>query len=201
MAGLVPATHVLRRLDDARDRHRAPVGGFGRAGTRPYRVITAASFAGSAPPGAWAAYHSAANACHLDLIPYATACKWTELARHQRLSLLTMAGDTLGLLLRDSPVRLLVLNGNSVVEQFQVIGGILLDKQIMHNWSLPRRSQSDVTGFAYRGFVRTLLGVNLRRELLVLGFNHNIQSSFGATTQVSTAVQRWIARCASEVIA
>src|SRR6266446_9734653 len=56
-------------------------------------------------------YATSAKACHLDLIPYATACKWTALSRDQRTSLLAAADDTLGLLLRDSPVRVLILNG------------------------------------------------------------------------------------------
>src|SRR5712664_1885399 len=52
-------------------------------------------------------YRTSAQACHLDLIPYATARKWAGLTSHQRSSLLALAGDTLGLLLRTSPVRLL----------------------------------------------------------------------------------------------
>jgi hypothetical protein len=145
-------------------------------------------------------YDATANACHLDLIPYATACKWTELTSRQRSSLLSMAGDTLGLLLKDSPVRLLILNGNSVVEQFQNIAGIRLEKQAMLDWSLPRRSQSDVTGFAYKGAVRTISGIKLKCEVLVLGFNHNIQSSFGVTTQVTAAIRHWITQSAGEAI-
>jgi hypothetical protein len=143
-------------------------------------------------------YNSSATACHLDLIPYATACKWTALTRRERTSLLTAAGDTLGLLLRDSPVRTLILNGNSVVEQFQEIAGVQLEKQPMRDWSLPRRSECGVLGVAFKGSVRILSGVHLEREVLVLGFNHNIQSSFGVTTKVISAIQRWIARSANE---
>jgi hypothetical protein len=44
------------------------------------------------------------------------------------------------------------------------------------------------------------LGIDLERELLVLGFNHNIQSSFGMTTEVTTAIRHWIAEAAEEVI-
>ena len=145
-------------------------------------------------------YNPSARACHLDLIPFATARKWTRLTRHQRLSLLTVAGDTLGLLLRDSPVRILILNGNSVIEQFQYIAGIRLEKQEMQDWSLPRRSKPDVTGFAYNGAVRHLAGVKLKREVMVLGFNHNIQSSFGVTTLVKSAIRRWITQVAGKVI-
>jgi hypothetical protein len=145
-------------------------------------------------------YDYSANACHLDLIPYATACKWTRLTRRQRSALLAVAGDTLALLLRDSPVRLLILNGSSVVEQFQEIADTYLEGRAMPGWSLPRRSQPDVTGFAYKGVVRKLSGIRLRHALLVLGFNHNIQSSFGVTSEVTDAIRRWVARSASEAL-
>ncbi len=151
--------------------------------------------------GAEASYYDAAStACHLDLIPYATARKWTELSSADRLSLLVVARDTLALLLRDSPVRILILNGRSVINQFENIADVRLEKQEMPAWSLPRRSGPRVMGIAYTGVVETLSGIGLGRELLVLGFNHNLQSSFGVTSGVIHAIRRWIARVASKVI-
>ncbi len=145
-------------------------------------------------------YNSSATACHLDLIPYATSCKWTELSQRQRSSLLAVASDLLGLLLRDSPVRVLILNGRSVVENFEHTSDVRLGKQPMLDWALPRQSACGVTGFAYKGSVRSISGIQLRRELLVLGFNHNIQSSFGVTTEVMTAIRAWITATANEVL-
>jgi hypothetical protein len=145
-------------------------------------------------------YDPATAACHLDLIPYATTRKWTELTSRERSSLLALAGDTLGLLLRDSPVRLLILNGSSVAQHLQHISGVRLERQPMSDWSLPRQQQSHVIGFAYRGAVRHLAGVSLRREVRVLGFNHNIQSSFGVTTEVRAAIRRWIAHTAADAL-
>jgi hypothetical protein len=150
--------------------------------------------------GANASYYDAScQACHLDLIPYATARKWTELTPQQRSSLLAIAGDTLGLLLRDAPVRVLILNGRSVVEHFQDISGIYLESQEMPKWSLPRQSKPDVTGIAYKGVVDTLSGIELGHNVLVLGFNHNIQSSFGVTTEVIHAIRAWIAKASKEI--
>lgn len=143
-------------------------------------------------------YHRSAGACHLDLIPYATSCKWTELTPKQRSVLVSVSGDTLGLLLRDSKIRLLILNGNSVVEQFQSMAGVELEKRVMTQWALPRR-QSDVAGIAYKGIVHEVSGIRLQRDLLALGFNHNIQSSFGVTTQVRDRIRRWITRAAATV--
>jgi hypothetical protein len=144
-------------------------------------------------------YSSTSCACHLDLIPYATSRKWTELSPQQRSSLLGSAGDTLGLLLRDSPVRILILNGRSVVEQFQDIAGVCLETEVMPTWSLPRQARPDVRGVSYRGVIDTLSGIALGRDVLVLGFNHNIQSSFGVTTEVIRAIRSWITQSVEEV--
>lgn len=144
-------------------------------------------------------YDSGRGACHLDLIPFATARKWTELTRQERSSLLAVAADTLGLLLRDSPIRILILNGRSVVHQFHEIAEVTLKRRAMPNWSLPRRSR-DVTGFAYTGVVDSVAGVDLGHELLVLGFNHNLQSSFGVTTRLIRAIRSWVSRTVTEPI-
>jgi hypothetical protein len=151
--------------------------------------------------GAKASYYDASStACHLDLIPYATARKWTELTSRQRSSLLANAADSLALLLRDSCVRVLVLNGTSVVEQFQEITGMRLEREEMHQWTLSRRRKPDVIGFAYKAFVSSLCGVALPQCMLVLGYNHNLQSSFGVTTDAMMAIRDWIAQTALETL-
>jgi hypothetical protein len=134
------------------------------------------------------------RACHLDLVPYATSCKWTELTSRQKSTLLDKAGDTFSVLLRNAPIRLLILNGVSVVEQFQGIAGVRLETEPMRSWTLRRRSRSGVTGVAYTGVIRTLCGVRMRHDITVVGFNHNLQSSFGVSTEVVAAIRRWIGR-------
>src|SRR5450755_333722 len=106
-------------------------------------------------------YGQRSGACHLDLIPYATVRKWTELTPRQRSSLLSVCADTLGLLLRESPVRVLILNGRSVVEGFRDVAGIHFDEQQMTTWSLPRRPKPDVLGIGYSATLSTLAGVRL----------------------------------------
>lgn len=143
-------------------------------------------------------YDPVRTACHLDLIPYATSRKWTELTTTQRSALLEVAADTLGLLLRDSPVRVLILNGQSVVDEFQEIAAISLDKQLMSEWTLPRSIGRDVSGYAYTGRVTTMSGIALAHEVLVLGYNHNLQSSFGVTNDAIKAIRDWISRAVNE---
>lgn len=146
-------------------------------------------------------YDTSAQACHLDLIPYATACKWTDLTRDQRSTLLSVAGDTLGQLLKASPVRILVLNGRSVVEQFEEMARVELERQEMPSWSLRRGSKPTVVGYSYKGVVRAMAGVDFERDILVLGFNHNIQSSFGVTNEVRASIRRWIGQTVREASA
>jgi len=144
-------------------------------------------------------YESSVRACHLDLVPYATTLKWTALANAKRMSLLATAGSTLGTLLRDSPVRLLILNGRFVVKRFEEVAGVRLEKRVMPEWSLSRQRRP-VVGVAYSGAIRKLGGVILEREIVALGFNHNIQSSFGVTRAALSGIRQWIAQAASRVL-
>ena len=151
--------------------------------------------------GANASYYSRAEkACHLDLIPYATNCKWTELTLPQQSWLLSAARGTLGPLLRDSPIRILILNGKSVVREFQDMAGANLDSSEMLSWSLPRRTTRNVKGVSYTGVISSMDGVELGRSVLVLGFNHNLQSSFGVTNGVVRSIRQWIAEASEQVL-
>lgn len=144
-------------------------------------------------------YDSERSACHLDLIPYATTRKWTDLSQRQRAALFATAADALALLLKDSSVRMLILNGQSVVDHFKTIAGAGLEPTEMSEWALPRMSKPDILGIAYRGTVTSLAGVSLSHSIVVLGYNHNLQSSFGVTNHVVTAIQSWIAKSAKEI--
>lgn len=139
-------------------------------------------------------YNPARSACHLDLIPYATAEKWTDLLPSEKTALLQVAGDTLALLLRDSSVEMLILNGQSVVNHFQQFAGVRLEAEEMGDWCLPRKSGANVSGIAYKGIVNTVSGVHLGRDIMVVGYNHNLQSSFGVTTKVIENIRDWVGK-------
>jgi hypothetical protein len=143
-------------------------------------------------------YDGTFSACHLDLIPYATSLKWAALKTNQRATLLRATADVLGALIRDSPIRVLVLNGRSVVEHFEACAGARLQRKLMDEWTLPRESGKGVVGISYRGLLREIAGVPLRHPLTVLGFNHNLQSSFGVTKVATDAIKQWIARVTKE---
>jgi hypothetical protein len=137
-------------------------------------------------------YERSRCACHIDLIPYATARKWTDLRSEQRATLMRMAGDSLRVLLRESAVGLLILNGQTVVDHFQDITQVELHRVEMEGWSLPRRSGKDVRGFAYSGSIDAIGSIWLGRSIDILGFNHNLQSSYGVTSEVTKEVRHWV---------
>ena len=150
--------------------------------------------------GLGTSYYDPRNpACHLDLVPYATSAKWGTLSVAQRTDLLQLAGSALPELLRASPIRVLILNGRSVVQYFHLVTGVRLSSRAMPTWSLPRVGGSPVRGFAYRASVQQLGGLGLDRDLLILGFNHNLQSSFGVTTALVGAIRHWIETICREV--
>lgn len=139
------------------------------------------------------------NACHLDLIPFATECKWTELSSRQRAALLEFAGDVLAVLLRDAPIQVLLLNGSAVVSNLQSIANVNLDRVKMTKWTLPRQTGDGIPGYAFRGSITSIAGIDLGRPIVVLGYNHNIQSSFGVTGKVKGAIRSWFAANTKEV--
>lgn len=138
-------------------------------------------------------YGKAPTACHLDLVPYATTRKWTSLLPRERKCLLDIAGDTLGTILRDSSIRVLLLNGSGVANYFLELSQALLRRRTIDEWSLPR-SETPVPGYSYHGRISHFATRPLGRDILVLGYNHNIQSSFGVTKSVVNSIRRWFSR-------
>ncbi|WP_110971696.1 hypothetical protein [Pseudomonas huaxiensis] len=137
-------------------------------------------------------------ACHLDLVPYATYRKWANLSSRQKSALLQVSGSALGELLRDSPIKTVVLNGRTVVDTLIRISDAAFEVTSIPQWSLPRSTGKMVAGLAYRGCINSVSGIDLGRSIEILGFNHNIQSSFGVTTEVRKSIQEWITLCIQE---
>jgi hypothetical protein len=149
-------------------------------------------------PAGFTLYGSAPTACHLDLVPFATCCRWTALSSFERRDLLFTCGDYFARLLELSGVRTLVLNGQSVVGQFQLLAGLQLEVRKVTGWSLHRSGSGPVVGLCYSGEVETIGSVTLARPVRVLGFNHNLQSSFGVSGNVVDDIGQWIARDTGE---
>lgn len=137
-------------------------------------------------------YAPRSDACHLDVVPWATASKWGTLSLASRRQLARLAAQALADMIASSPLTMLVLNGKEVVSHFEALVGLQLRAQRVPAWDLPRRSGRPVPGLAYSHRISSIAGVPLDRDLLVAGYNHNLQSSFGVTTAVRASISEWI---------
>lgn len=144
-------------------------------------------------------YGMFSEVCHLDIVPFATFDKWGELSPSNRSHLIAATGGTLGNILKHSNIEVLILNGQSVIEALQEASGTRLDRRSVPGWILPRRNSNGVEGFSYKGRISRVGRINLNRDINVLGFNHNIQSSFGVTSEVKLGIRSWITKNTKEV--
>lgn len=131
-------------------------------------------------------------ACHIDLVPFATEQKWGTLPATQRKALLLNNADLLKRLIQESNLQYLILNGQSVVSEFEIASGLCLEAELVEGWQLPRATGQGVPGIAYTGICHTIAGKSLSKPITILGFNHNIQSSFGVTTAVMRNIAKWV---------
>lgn len=137
-------------------------------------------------------YFPSREACHLDLVPHATSVKWGSLSTTQKSKLLNKYGDVLGAIIKNSSIKTLVLNGKTVIDSLAKISDVNLIMEAQPSWNLPRKNSHDVKGFSYVGRITQIGGIRLAKEILILGYNHNIQSSFGVTSLVQQEIRRWI---------
>ena len=133
-------------------------------------------------------------AAHVDLIPFATAKKWTSLTSTQQRHLLALYSNSLADLLKHSPVKCLVLNGMTIVNTLEQLSGAELKKRAVNKWNLPRQCGEDVKGFSFEGVVSQFGEVPLGKEIRVFGYNHNLQSSFGVTAEIKSNIKKWLSR-------
>lgn len=145
-------------------------------------------------------YSSLFHSCHLDLIPYATSVKWALLKPWQRESLLSISASFLGQVLKYSPIKMLVLNGKTVVENFEKATGVTFLKIGKDEWSLPRKNGNHIKGYSFEGKITRVGSIDLERDIYILGYNHNIQSSYGVTSSVRSSIREWITQKTKEIL-
>ena len=145
-------------------------------------------------------YNKLFHAAHLDLIPFATNSKWANLNSSQKRTLLNACGNALGKIIKNSSIKTLILNGQTVVDNFEKIADTKLHTEHITDWDLSRNGVASVRGISYKGYTTKIFDTELGSPLLVLGFNHNIQSSFGVTTKVKNSIRDWITENSSEAL-
>lgn len=133
-------------------------------------------------------YYGFGLACHLDLVAFATRKKWGLLSAPVKRRLLEDGQHSLADFISTSEIRVLVLNGMSVIREFEALTGEKLDARQIDEWTLPRASGRGVAGYSYTGAFSELGGVKLGRSVAVVGYNHNLQSSFGVTRKVMDSI-------------
>lgn len=131
------------------------------------------------------------TACHLDLVQFATENKWSSLTVSQRSRLIEFGAPSLARTIKSSNIQVLVLNGSTVVKEFNRLlpAAESLVPEFQPSWCL---QEGRVQGVSYVGHVSQLGNTPLGREVLVLGFNHNIQSSFGVTGEATSRIGSWV---------
>jgi len=138
-------------------------------------------------------YGKDAKLCHLDLVPFATSSKWTDLSSSQKAHLLDISADALALIIKKSPIKAIVLNGRTVIDRLSELSDMQYELTTVKSWALPRKDGLNVAGYACKGVVTKIGNVRLSKPVKILGYNHNIQSSFGVTKQVQDKIKFWIA--------
>ncbi len=124
------------------------------------------------------------SACHLDIVQWATDPTWSGLPKETRNGL--METDVRFLLeqLKNENIRLLLLNGAGVINEFQTRTNIDLIEVDRVN-DLGRNKTKLSTG--------TMLG-----RIKIVGWSTNIQSSFGVTRELRREIARRVASLASQ---
>lgn len=145
-------------------------------------------------------YFPSCEACHLDLVPYATDIKWALLSTVQKRKLLSQYGDILGQILKNSEIGIIVLNGRTVVETLSQISDVEYSITEQQTWKLNRHNGSPVLGFSYEGNITRIGRINLNKKITILGINHNIQSSFGITANIQSQIRMWIAEKSRQLL-
>ncbi|ARU28668.1 hypothetical protein [Cellvibrio sp. PSBB006] len=143
-------------------------------------------------------YDAFNSACHLDLVPFATKKKWGSLTELQKKHLLQVGSKFLADIINNGSIELIILNGRSVIKNMEVMIGCSFSKKEYKAWALPRL-EGAVRGEAYTGKITKLGNNPLNRCVKVLGYNHNIQSSFGVTNAVKGSIKNWITREAEKL--
>ena len=123
------------------------------------------------------ASYSAGNACHLDLTWWATDPVWSRLSRSTRDRLLRDAHEMLPTFLHQTSIRLLLLNGRTVVDLVRSQG---LSKLRKHT-QIPLGQHSTCSLFVGTLNQPQCARPQAAQAIHVVGWSTNLQSSFGVS--------------------
>ena len=137
------------------------------------------------------------SACHLPLIPYAFPQNIGRATPERDVrNTLSASGAIMGRVLRDAPIRLLILNGNGVLSRFEWLSDVAFREMDMPTWQLSGVGVHNSEGFAYQGIVDKIGGIDLGRAVAVVGFNHSLLSRY-MDVRVRNAIGQWVGQIAA----
>lgn len=136
--------------------------------------------------GEFSYYFPYNNTVHLDIIPVATKNKWGNLSLSERDFLIDHFGNYLEYLITESNIEICILNGQGVVDNFQKVFKQMLYKEHVMEWDIITKNKV-VKGNCYKAILN-----QQNKKILILGFNHNIQSSFGVSKDLVISIRKWI---------
>lgn len=132
------------------------------------------------------------NAIHLDLSPIATYYKWSDIPNHIRKIMLDSGIDTLTQLIERSHIKTIILNGHTIIKYVEALSNIHFEPILNNSLDIPR-SNGRVKGIVYKQHISRIGNKPLGREITLLGYNHNLQSSFGISKQIKDNIKQWLA--------
>jgi len=132
-------------------------------------------------------YFPYANVVHLDLVPLVTKKKWGNLTSAEQQFILEKFKDIFIDILDASDIDVIILNGKSVINQIQKTFNIFFEIEKAPQIDLCFENRI-IGGYIFRG---KLLSKN--KIVKIIGYNHNIQSSFGLKTEVVNNLSKLIA--------
>ena len=131
-------------------------------------------------------------ACHLPLIPYAIPQSGSKVLPEADVRpMMAAAGPILGRIVRDAPIRLLVLNGDAVIARFERLAGVELAETEQPSWRLSHPLARHNEVFVYQGSATNIGGVDLGREVVLVGCNHSLISRY-MDAEVRQIIGEWI---------
>ena len=130
------------------------------------------------------------SACHLDLVQWATKPRWIKLEPWEREKLLQADVPFLKRQLSHEHLRLIVINGSGVREQFERFFEMPLE-----DVRFPRQPSLEVSGGPSISFFQG----RTSSDQHVIGWNINLQSTFGVSRKNVEAVAERIARMVSRL--
>jgi len=124
------------------------------------------------------------TACHLDIVQWATNPIWRNLDKNVKNTLIINDIEFLSAQLRDSPIEILLINGNAVLNIFKKHFNLTL-------LSEDRLADLDGDKITFCNVYRFELKL-CDKKIEVYAWSQNLQSSFGLRSEMKNKISNWL---------